>query len=491
MKTQLVLLFGLVFLLFGCEDEEMDFSLCEDNPIENVTWIRDLVKEQDLIDTINTLEIVQYNYEGNTVFSVDKCPYNCSDSLINVYDCDQNLICEFGGITGLNTCPDFATKAINQGVVFSNASQIDTPEIQIEKITFQNSFGECIGFCTQTIEIENKKIVFISEYNLGELEPIRCERDLTDEEWEELQNDLDIDQFLRLDDVFGCPDCADGGASFIEIKFANAETKKVTFEFKNPPSIMEEYAEMLQTLLDGANCEEEEKEPVEEVCDKAVVVSKDVFKTKIATSIEKAEIMGNCLIISYKISDGDAFFEPILIDSGDIAESLPAQRILKFHYLPHSDAFHIPFETTTSFDISELATYDEPEVILNIEGYDEKITFIRRPQCGDPNINCILSQEMELKRIEQKFEELNIISSITTCESSSEIIATPVGSKSCGGPQLYLPYTSSINVNEFLNKIETYTNAEEAFNMKWGIPSTCEITSVPIYECVDGKPVKL
>jgi len=36
MKTQLVLLFGLVFLLFGCEDEEMDFSLCEDNPIEKM-----------------------------------------------------------------------------------------------------------------------------------------------------------------------------------------------------------------------------------------------------------------------------------------------------------------------------------------------------------------------------------------------------------------------------------------------------------------------
>jgi len=471
----------------------MDFSLCEDNPIENIIWIKELVERQSMIN--NTLEITQYNYMGNTVFSVDTCPYNCSDSLINVYDCDQNLICEFGGIAGLNTCPDFDVESINQGTIFSNVVKQEETENPIEKIKFQNSFGACLGFCTHFIEIEDQRLVFSSTDRLSELEQITCERDLTDEEWEELQNDIDIDQFLTLDDVFGCPDCADGGASFVEIELANGETKKVTFEFKNPPSIIEEYAEMLQTLLEGANnCEEEEEEPILEKCYRKVIISNDAYNAFSASEILDVTITGNIMNITHYINDGVSFDEMInLIDSSFIAESLPVQRSLKFSYSALSTTLNGMVETTTSFDISELATYNDPEVILNIEGYNEKITFIRQTQCGDPDSTCEVeyTQEQEFKQLQLMLGELKLISSIVTCESSSEIIGAPVGAKVCGGPQLYLPYTSSINVDEFLNKIEIYTNAEKAFNIKWGIASTCDITAVPTYECIGGKPVKV
>ena len=122
MKTQILLLFGLLFFL-ACDNEESEFSTCEDNPIENVAWIKELIEAENLIEDTNGLEITQYNFDGNTVFCVDRCINNCSDSLINVYDCEQNLICELGGIAGLNTCPNFETEAINQGIVFTNRVQ--------------------------------------------------------------------------------------------------------------------------------------------------------------------------------------------------------------------------------------------------------------------------------------------------------------------------------------------------------------------------------
>lgn len=89
--------------------------------------------------------------------------------------------------------------------------------------------------------------------------------------------------------------------------------------------------------------------------------------------------------------------------------------------------------------------------------------------------------------LQQKLEELKIISSIVNCVTTEEIMVTPVGSKPCGGPQLYLPYTSGINVEGFLNKIEIYTNAEEAYNIKWGIISTCDITPVTYLRMPRGK----
>lgn len=54
--------------------------------------------------------IAQYYYKGQTVILIDDCS-NCSDAMQEVYDCNGNVLCQFGGIAGLNTCPDFESKA--------------------------------------------------------------------------------------------------------------------------------------------------------------------------------------------------------------------------------------------------------------------------------------------------------------------------------------------------------------------------------------------
>ena len=52
---------------------------------------------------------------------------------------------------------------------------------------------------------------------------------LNQEAWQQLINLIDIEYFQSLDDVYDCPDCADGGAEFIEIIY-DGVAKQVTFE---------------------------------------------------------------------------------------------------------------------------------------------------------------------------------------------------------------------------------------------------------------------
>jgi hypothetical protein len=65
----------------------------------------------------NKGEIIQYHYQGQTVYLVNTC-LDCSDSMAEVLDCQQNVVCRFGGIAGFNTCPDFSQKAKNEKIIW-------------------------------------------------------------------------------------------------------------------------------------------------------------------------------------------------------------------------------------------------------------------------------------------------------------------------------------------------------------------------------------
>ena len=52
---------------------------------------------------------------------------------------------------------------------------------------------------------------------------------LSQETWQQFISLIDFGYFQSLDDVYGCPDCADGSAEFIEIIY-DGVAKQVTFE---------------------------------------------------------------------------------------------------------------------------------------------------------------------------------------------------------------------------------------------------------------------
>ncbi|PZX94146.1 hypothetical protein DOS84_05850 [Flavobacterium aquariorum] len=101
------------------------------------------------------------------------------------------------------------------------------------------------------------------------------------------------------------------------------------------------------------------------------------------------------------------------------------------------------------------------------------------------------SQETENQNLTKMYSEIISASMVNTtpCTNPAEWSFTAIGSKSCGGPTGFIAYSLKINVQEFLKKVENYTKAEDAYNKKWGIISTCDMILPPTrVDCVNGRP---
>ena len=350
MKIKILYLITILLGTFFACDPEPDLKDCSDNPTENVGWLKELIKKENdstYNDSINSngLEIIQYYYKDQTVFYIRDCIKNCNDALDIVYDCEKNVLCEFGGIAGVNTCPDFEEKAISKKILFTSA--IDT-------------------------------------------------------------------------------------------------TKS---------------------------------------CDKETIIDAKIFKLTKASPINKVSITENCLNITFNmLITQDSIQDVYLVDSGQILESNPPQRKLKFKV---KDNFTKPISilATTSFDISDLATWDKPKVFLRIDGVEEPILYIRKPQCGDPNINCVFgnsaTQKMDNEKLDRLYAEIIRLSKSRICKNPKEWDFIGVGSKACGGPAEYIAYSTKIDTICFLAKVKEHQIAEKKYNIKWGIYSDCAIVKAP------------
>lgn len=104
---------------------------------------------------------------------------------------------------------------------------------EIEKIRFGVSFGMCLGYCWQEITLSKdslqKKLIPKRDSSLEER---TCITSYTG--FDDLIAKIDLEAFFNLDEVIGCPDCADGGAEWIEI-VTNKGVKKVTYSFEREP----------------------------------------------------------------------------------------------------------------------------------------------------------------------------------------------------------------------------------------------------------------
>ena len=101
------------------------------------------------------------------------------------------------------------------------------------QINSGTSYGECWGYCVFELELDNSSALFkASSWGwdpYGELPDLILEDNLNQIVWQQLVDLIDFEYFQSLDDVYGCPDCADGGAEFIEIIY-DGVVKLVTFD---------------------------------------------------------------------------------------------------------------------------------------------------------------------------------------------------------------------------------------------------------------------
>lgn len=110
----------------------------------------------------------------------------------------------------------------------------DDSDVLTEKeapvIRYGTSFGFCIGFCNEDLEVSANQVYFVKYTNDNSETPVSKTIAFNAESYDQLLLTVEEEKFLALEPVIGCPDCADGGAEWVEIKIGN-QTKKVTFEY--------------------------------------------------------------------------------------------------------------------------------------------------------------------------------------------------------------------------------------------------------------------
>ena len=86
---------------------------CPDN-----TWLKNMI-DALAANTMQQAKITRYWYHNETVYLVDSC-IGCADAMQILYSCSGEQRCTFGGIAGLDTCPDFAEQATRKKDVWHN-----------------------------------------------------------------------------------------------------------------------------------------------------------------------------------------------------------------------------------------------------------------------------------------------------------------------------------------------------------------------------------
>jgi hypothetical protein len=113
-----VLLITIVFVSCS-EDDELKETCVTNNPMEELVWLKQLKSAFEQSTSANVVEIYEYRYKQQRVFYVNDC-VGCADGLTKVYSCTGNVMCEFGGVAGLNTCPDFTNEAADKKLLWTN-----------------------------------------------------------------------------------------------------------------------------------------------------------------------------------------------------------------------------------------------------------------------------------------------------------------------------------------------------------------------------------
>jgi len=115
MKITIVLTVVLLAMCaFQCENSSFpdESAYCSDT-----AWLQTIIKNAH--QNTSKAEVIRYHYNNQTVYYINTC-IDCADSMAQVYTCSGEVICQFGGIAGFNTCPDFKDTATNKKVIWSN-----------------------------------------------------------------------------------------------------------------------------------------------------------------------------------------------------------------------------------------------------------------------------------------------------------------------------------------------------------------------------------
>ncbi len=130
-------------------------------------------------------------------------------------------------------------------ILFASCHHPDT-SIKITEVKYGTYFGECWGYCAHDLMLTDGSSNSHHHWYGGAPDRMCTE---TYSHWQSLTESIDFDEFQQLNEVIGCPDCADGGAEWIEIT-TDGGTHKITFEYFNEPNETNAYIQELRDQME-------------------------------------------------------------------------------------------------------------------------------------------------------------------------------------------------------------------------------------------------
>ncbi|MDL5513649.1 hypothetical protein QSE00_17645 [Arenibacter sp. M-2] len=129
--------------------------------------------------------------------------------------------------------------------------------LDIKQLGYGTSFGMCVGYCKNEMLLRSGTVFYSRSGWNNQVEPIKCTENMTQLSWDSLKKTVDLNEFNSLPEILGCPDCADGGAEWLEIENFSGQKSKVTFEYGKEPDELKSMVTALRKQLEkGIHCEE-------------------------------------------------------------------------------------------------------------------------------------------------------------------------------------------------------------------------------------------
>lgn len=147
-------------------------------------------------------------------------------------------------------------------VLASGCSKLDDsytccdPDSEKFEVSYGTSFGQCIGYCKSSITITEEKITLTKSGWEDTVKTVIQSKSIEPEKWDSLLTILNIDDLANCPEYIGCPDCADGGAEWLEVLTADLN-HKVTFEYHNEPVELSAYVDFLRRISKEMNAIQE------------------------------------------------------------------------------------------------------------------------------------------------------------------------------------------------------------------------------------------
>jgi hypothetical protein len=115
-------------------------------------------------------------------------------------------------------------------------------------VRWGTSFGMCGGYCRTELQIDGATLRLTRmSWDTARYPTVMQQQPLTETTRQQIAEKLDRDAISRLKDVYGCPDCADGGAEWVEVETAQFK-KRVTFEYNKSPAELQALVTELRAL---------------------------------------------------------------------------------------------------------------------------------------------------------------------------------------------------------------------------------------------------